>query len=224
MWLNDEYGLDIRCVRLQPYSHAAGIFVDAQQVIPLPEAADYQVQLRKKQQEERKENIERVELRERFYVGLLDRAKARGSVPIEFTLSKGAYAVSISSGFVGFPFVYVAMKDAARVELYIDRYGRRQFNKSAYDYLHGKREQIEGAFGGELLWERLDEKNACRISCTDTAGGYRSNVSEWPRIQDQMVDAMIRLSAALSQHLQAAIDTAELAQANPVGQSSPTPA
>jgi hypothetical protein len=47
MWLN-EHGLDIRCVRMQPYDDGGRLLVDVQQVIPLPEAAAYQVQVREK--------------------------------------------------------------------------------------------------------------------------------------------------------------------------------
>jgi hypothetical protein len=52
IWLNDR-GVDIRCVRLHPYLHQKHLFLDVQQLIPLPEAADYQVRLREKVQRER---------------------------------------------------------------------------------------------------------------------------------------------------------------------------
>ena len=52
MWLN-ERGLDIRCVRVQPYKLDNRILLDVQQIIPLPEAADYQVQLKEKATESR---------------------------------------------------------------------------------------------------------------------------------------------------------------------------
>lgn len=53
LWLN-EHGLDIRCVRLQPHTDGSRVFVDVQQILPLPEASDYFVSLREKQAEERK--------------------------------------------------------------------------------------------------------------------------------------------------------------------------
>jgi hypothetical protein len=53
LWLN-ERELDIRCVRLRPYEFIGRILVDIQQLLPLPEAVDYQIQLRKKAAEERK--------------------------------------------------------------------------------------------------------------------------------------------------------------------------
>jgi hypothetical protein len=52
MWLN-ERDLDIRCIRIKPYGSKENLFVDVQQVIPLPEAQDYQVRLKEKQQRER---------------------------------------------------------------------------------------------------------------------------------------------------------------------------
>lgn len=48
LWLNRFEGMDIRCVRLAPYEIQGTVFLDIQQVLPLPEAADYQVRLRKK--------------------------------------------------------------------------------------------------------------------------------------------------------------------------------
>jgi len=52
LWLNQR-GLDIRCVRLEPYSDGDRVLLDVQQVIPLPEAEEFQVQVRKKAQQER---------------------------------------------------------------------------------------------------------------------------------------------------------------------------
>jgi hypothetical protein len=48
LWLN-EYGLDIRCIRTVPYILNGDVVLDVQQVIPLPEATDYQVKIRQKQ-------------------------------------------------------------------------------------------------------------------------------------------------------------------------------
>lgn len=52
IWLNDR-GLDIECIRIKPYRDGERILVDVQPIIPLPEAEDYRVRLREKQQRER---------------------------------------------------------------------------------------------------------------------------------------------------------------------------
>ncbi len=52
MWLNQR-DLDIRCVRLQPYSDGDRVLLDVQQVIPLPETEEFQIQMREKVQREK---------------------------------------------------------------------------------------------------------------------------------------------------------------------------
>jgi hypothetical protein len=52
LWLN-ERELDIRCVRMRPYLFNGEVLVDVQQVIPLPEAADYQIRVRERNEQRR---------------------------------------------------------------------------------------------------------------------------------------------------------------------------
>lgn len=51
MWLNGFEDMDVRCIRLVPYRIDERVLLDIQQVVPLPEAADYQVRLRRKDQQ-----------------------------------------------------------------------------------------------------------------------------------------------------------------------------
>ena len=51
LWLNEK-DHDIRCVRIQPYEYDGHTLIDVQQVIPLAETADYQVQVREKKRQE----------------------------------------------------------------------------------------------------------------------------------------------------------------------------
>jgi hypothetical protein len=51
LWLNQFDGMDIRCVRLVPYRMRGKVLLDIQQIVPLPEAEDYQVRVRRKDQE-----------------------------------------------------------------------------------------------------------------------------------------------------------------------------
>jgi hypothetical protein len=52
MWLNQR-DIDIRCIRLKPYQLGDKILLDVQQIVPLPEAIDYQVRIREKEVEQR---------------------------------------------------------------------------------------------------------------------------------------------------------------------------
>ena len=45
MWLNQK-DLDIRCVRMKPYKLGEAVLLDIEQIIPLPEAQDYQIKVK----------------------------------------------------------------------------------------------------------------------------------------------------------------------------------
>lgn len=52
LWLI-ERDLDIKCIRIRPQKDGNNLYFDIQQIIPLPETADYQVKLREKAAEQR---------------------------------------------------------------------------------------------------------------------------------------------------------------------------
>jgi hypothetical protein len=49
LWLNSFEGMDIECFRLIPYELDGRVVLDVKQVIPLPEAEDYQIRIRRKE-------------------------------------------------------------------------------------------------------------------------------------------------------------------------------
>lgn len=58
LWLN-ERDLDIRCVRLSLHKLQDQLVLNADQIIPLPEAENYQIEVRQKRREERVSRIEK---------------------------------------------------------------------------------------------------------------------------------------------------------------------
>jgi hypothetical protein len=52
LWLNRFEDMDIRCIQLVPYRLDGRVLLDIRQVVPLPEAADYQVRVRRKEQQQ----------------------------------------------------------------------------------------------------------------------------------------------------------------------------
>ncbi len=201
LWLR-EREIDIRCVRLVPYKEGDTRLIDVQQIIPLPEANEYQVQLREKEQVERKKRTARFDIRQRFWEGFIALAKARKARYASIRPMPYSY-IGISSGFRALPMNFTIIREAGFVEIYIDRGDAKQ-NKHIFDSLHAKKAEIEQTFGGKLEWERLDDKRASRIKYAINAG-YTSPESKWGEIHEQMVDAMTRLESALKPHL-AALD------------------
>ena len=86
---------------------------------------------------------------------------------------------------------YVVKQHDAVVELHIDR-GPGIDRKKFFDRLHTAKERIQKNLGGSLSWQRLDDKQACRIGFA-IEGGYRDDEQQWTKTQEVMVDAMIRL-------------------------------
>ncbi len=200
LWLR-ERDIDIRCVRLRPYQDGGKRLIDVQQIIPLPEANEYQVQLREKEQVGRKRRAERYDIRLKFWEGLI--AIARKKQTRHANIKPGTYHwLGASSGIRGLGFNYVIVQEYGITELYIDR-GEAGENKRIFDQLHARKDEIEKAFDRTLSWERLDAKRACRIKHVIERGGYRSPESEWPEIQSEMVETMTRLEAALKPGLAA---------------------
>ena len=96
MWLSDQ-GIDIRCIRLKPYRLGTEVLIDVVQILPLPEAADYQVRVREKEREVRRSRVQnraryRLTIGDKVYEGLPKRrlaflvireAVAKGAEPLE---------------------------------------------------------------------------------------------------------------------------------------------
>jgi hypothetical protein len=76
LWLND-HGTDISCVRLKPYTFDGQILVDVEQIVPLPEAADYQIRVRDKV---RKERQARVKFSDDMKITLLKKPEERAAI------------------------------------------------------------------------------------------------------------------------------------------------
>ncbi|MFN9373344.1 MAG: DUF4268 domain-containing protein [Planctomycetaceae bacterium] len=200
LWLR-EREIDIRCVRLRPYLDGEKRLIDVQQIIPLPEANDYQIQIREKEQVGRKIRAQRHDLRIRFWEGLVALCRQRKTRHGERKPGTAQW-LGGSTGKRGLGFNYVIVQEETSVELYIDR-GETVENKRIFDQLLTRRAEIEHRFGGPLTWERLDQKQACRICHLMHSGGYRSSEDQWPTIQTVMIDAMTQLETALQPEVDA---------------------
>lgn len=96
----------------------------------------------------------------------------------------------------------MVLRDYCSAEIYIDR-GDKEENKRIFDALAARKDEIDKEFGSALSWERLDDKRACRVKHVLPMGSFLSPESEWPKIQEAIVDAMTRLENAFKPALDA---------------------
>lgn len=200
MWLIDR-GIDIRCVRMKPYRMGDGtVLLDVQQLIPLPEVANFQTQIGVKKQAERQSRTDRHDLRLKFWEGLLELAKSKSEVHANRKATDGGW-ISGGIGRYGFSLVYTTRREDSQVELWISQgAGQTAKNKAAFKTLEDQKLTIESEFGSPLEWQELPEGEGCRIRFV-IEGGYKSPQERWPSIHANMVDAMVRLEKALRQRV-----------------------
>lgn len=141
-------------------------------------------------------------LRWRFWEQLLTRAHEAGvALHANRAPSDDAWLSAGGAGRSGFSWTYLIwMEDKSGIELSFGNTDAR-VNKAAFDYLHARKPEIESAFGSELEWERLDEKNSSRVRKLYHGAGLIDE-NRWPEIQDRMIDAMHRFHEAVQPHLE----------------------
>lgn len=150
----------------------------------------------------KKEFAERHKKRHEFWEGLLDKSKAKTDLFANIKPSKENWiGTSARVGITGLYYNYVILMRSSRVELYIDT-GNKDKNKAIFDQLYSKREEMERRVGGKIEWQRLEEKRACRIAVLVSNRTGLKDEDKWDRIQNDMVESMMRFGNALESGLQ----------------------
>lgn len=200
LWLNKR-GLDVTCVRLRPYRLGEQLLVDASQIIPLPEATDYEVKVREQAKETQKVRTTRQDLFRRFWAQLIERARARTPLFANRNTTSDHW-LTAGIGRAGFSLQLSLTEDRARAECWISINKDAGRSEAAFRALEAQRQAVEASFGGSLDWQDLPGRTGCRIS-HDMEGSTRMPDAQWPELQDRMVDAAIRLDRALRAPVQA---------------------
>jgi hypothetical protein len=150
--------------------------------------------------ESKKELAERYYLREHFWTSLLQRVEER-KVKLFSNISPSRnHWLSTGAGKSGIVYSYLIWQGGAGVELYID-VGNQEENKRIFDHLEKQKSTIEDDFGEALIWQRLEEKRACRILKRIEEQGSLREEEKWPALQDIMIEYMSRLEKALCRHI-----------------------
>lgn len=199
MWLN-TFGLDITCIRLRPFRVDNHLLIDLQQIIPLPEAAEYETKLRAQKEEKQRAESTRHEARRKFWAGLIERSRGRTTVvsnrkPTERYVLGSQVRPGISLNFG-------LLQDECEVFCYIDLGpGKEEATKNAFKALEAQKDEIEAAYGDNLVWEPLETRRASRIS-KGIEGGWKAPESEWPGLQIRLIETMARFELAIRRPIQ----------------------
>lgn len=200
LWLISR-GIAVQCFRVTPYGFEDELFLDLQQIIPPPEAADYMIGVSSKEVEEtavQGTQKRRHALRLEFWAKALERLRADGVGLYANISPTDGHWLSAGSGVGGCPFQMIFGQSEARVELSLAR-GDGAENKRLFDQLYAQRGEIEIAFGHSLDWRRMDDKKQSRIVFAQGFDGY--NKDSWPEMIAWLSTHIRALARAFSEPL-----------------------
>ena len=192
-WLNTSVeGTDFYLVKLEAIAIENSPPAALLTQIVGPSEATREFKAAKKDWAER--NIDRFE----FWKSLLERAKVKTNLHSAISPAPDSW-ISAGAGRSGLSWNYTITEGDARVELWIDT-GDESRKQSILNALAGHRQEIEASFSASLEFDQKPGRRSCKVYRNLGLGG-RKDKEHWPEIQEAMVDAMIRLHAALSPRL-----------------------
>ncbi len=200
LWLIG-HGVRAQCFRVVPYSFGEELFIDLRQIIPTPEAADYMIGMAAKDSEEKSvEGAQRHShrLRQAFWTGVLEELRTRNVAQFDNVSPSTDYYVNLAAGVAGCHFALIFLRTQARVELNLQRSDATE-NKWLFDQLKRQKHELEGRFGNELRWRRMDERKASRINYSCSFDSY--DEKNWPRMTEWMCEHIVRLVETFSEPL-----------------------
>lgn len=204
MWLL-QHGIRAKCFKATPFRNGSELFLNVEQIIPTPEAADFMIGISEKEKEQ--QTTERImanrhTLRLDFWQATLG-AFEQKNIPLFRNVSASQnHWLNTGSGVSGIPYTMIFSRSEARVQIDIQRASKEE-NKRLFDLLLQEREAIQGSFGHALEWERLDEKNASKIIYRKAFDGY--NRESWPEMIEWLIEHIQLLERAFKPRLQKAI-------------------
>jgi hypothetical protein len=211
MWLL-THGINLQCFKVTPYELDEQLFLNIEQIIPTREAEEFMIGMSAKEADQKNTETElknRHKLRLAFWEQTIEALKTSNTDLFNNISPTKDHWLSAGSGVRSVPFTLIFGNKEARVELNIMR-SETSENKFIFDQLYKNKETIEKQFGGQLHWERLEDKKASRVKYSQAFDGY--NRENWPEMISWLVEHIAKLERAFKKPL--AEVNKELKQAN----------
>jgi len=197
LWLRDR-DIDIRCIRLRPYTVDDKTLVDVDQVIPLPEAEDYIVRLREKEQKERKSKAERWSPTAQqfcvdYWQGVLGALQVTGIGDVQQSPPRREN-IRFKIGWPSFPLNAWFSRREPRLSVWMGCKGENGL--SNFLSLREHRKEVEDAFGEPLDWTADEDLNRGSVSWRASACDVNDR-TDWPGQHQMVADHVARLYRAV---------------------------
>lgn len=204
IWLL-KHDVRIQCFRATPYSMGEDMFLQVEQIIPLPETAEFMIDANEKQKEEsaKSKTVEESEIRlTKFWALLKNKLKERKLDYLDRVSPNSYYNLGFTrnSGY----FNFCIGRHGFRVELYFGN----DPDKVMIDAMAQFKREIEHSIDGVIGWERLEGKRASRIKyempkeLQNKLEGRFSDEIYWDDLINWYVTAMEKFYNALNPYLE----------------------
>ena len=146
----------------------------------------------------KKEFAEKDQRRLEFFRQLLELSNAK--IGLFKNISPAGYQswVIAGAGKAGLAWTYAARRKDAKTELFLC--SDAETNLRRFNSLLAKKEEIESAFCEHLEWDFKENRKQHYVRSWTKIGGIE-NEDQWPAIQNDLVNRMIRLEQALRPYL-----------------------
>lgn len=186
LWLLD-HDIHIRCFKATPYSLGSELFLQIEQIIPLPETAEFMIDAKEKQKE-KKGKSKRVEETNAQLISmwskLKDELSSRKLKYLDNVTAKPYFFIGFSKGS-GY-FFFCVGRHNIRVELYISS----DQDKHIFNELYKHKDEIEKSIRDRIIWQKLENKKASRIKIEPTEkqkGKFRGKWGEDENFEDIVI-------------------------------------
>lgn len=92
---------------------------------------------------------------------------------------------------------FVITRKESRIDIYIDT-GSKEENERIFDKVYEKKDEIEAGYTHKIRWQRLEDKNACRIADIIDMSFYDDDI--WDELSDVLVDRYIEFYNYMKQY------------------------
>lgn len=195
LWLMN-FKIKIQCFKVTPFELNEQLFLNIEQILPTKDTEDFAISIATKAQEEIQvqETLKnRHHIRLQFWEQFINASNQKNNLFSNNSPSKENW-IGKGMGMSGVSLNILASSSYCRSEIIFNR-GSKEENKELFDFIYKMKDKIESDFGGELIWERMDENVTCRIKHQLDGVNYFDS-AEHERMNNFMIDSAERMEKA----------------------------
>lgn len=200
IWLMN-YKIRIQCFKVTPFSLNEQLFLTFEQILPTKDTEEFTISMASKSQEEidvQETTKNRHKVRFQFWEQFINENKHKNGLFIDNSPIEKPY-MGKGIGASGTSLNLVINRSYCRTEIYIST-GVKKKNKEYFDFLYQYKKEIEDKFGGNLVWERLDDLVTCRIKDQSDGVNYFEK-DDWQTINNFLINSSKRMERAFAEYI-----------------------